>query len=41
MAGGSRVSVRGTGLDVGNQGDTMVTFELSGPNATNITCGDL
>ena len=38
VAGGSTVYVNGTGLDVGNQGNTTVTFELSGANATNVTC---
>ena len=38
VAGGSTVYVNGTGLDVGNQGNTTVTFELSGTNANNVTC---
>ena len=39
VAGGSTVYVNGTGLDVGNQRNTTVTFELSAANATNVTCG--
>ena len=38
VAGGSTVYVNGTSLDVGNRGNTTVTFELSGANATNVTC---
>ncbi len=32
MAGGTKVVVRGTALDVGNQEDTRVSLEISGSN---------
>ena len=38
VSGGSTVYVNGTGLDVGNQGNTTVTFVPIRANATNTTC---